>query len=95
MEHGTRIGQGRHIFQTALLDFVAGCPADLPPRMVAMFRDMAEELYAEIKAVAATNEVVSLLLEISGVGSAIASALVVAVSTGNSSAKRPGSDCKA
>jgi transposase len=97
MERGIRIGQGRHVFQRALSGLIADCPEDLSPRMIAMFRDMAEELDAvndqiaaldaEIKALARANEDMCRLTEIPGVGPAIASALVAAIGTGSSFAK--------
>ncbi|HCQ67309.1 MAG TPA: IS110 family transposase [Rhodobacteraceae bacterium] len=97
MEHGVRVGTGRHVFQKELMRLAAEGAADLSTRMLSMLSDMAIELGTingrvdaidtEIKSLAKADADMQRLMEIPGVGPTIASALVAAVGTGRSFAK--------
>lgn len=91
MERGISIGTGRHVFQKALKMLPGKTELDLSPRMIAMFESMASELAGlnqqiscldrEIRSIAQHDDDMCRLMEIPGVGPAIASALVAAVGT--------------
>ena len=91
MERGISIGTGRHVFQKALKMLTSKTEIDLSPRMIVMFESMASELAAlnkqisgldqEIRSTAQHDNDMRRLMEIPGVGPAIASALVAAVGT--------------
>ena len=97
MECGIRIGTGRHVFEKALTGLTTDFRGDLSPRMVRLLSDMAEELAAinqqlaaldrEIRAIARKDADMRRLMEIPGIGPAIASALVAALGTGSSFGK--------
>lgn len=97
IERGIRAGTGHHVFQKEPARMAAEGAADLSPRMLLLVTDMASELDvindrvaaidAEIKALARTDADMQRLMEIPGIGPAIATALVAAVGTGSSFGK--------
>jgi transposase len=91
-ERGVRIGTSRQVFQRALGELIGDPSKQLSSAMTAILSDMAEELSAinnrvaeldrEIAAHARRNADMRRLMEISGIGPTIASALVAAVGDG-------------
>lgn len=97
MERGIRVGQGRHVFQRALLQMLEESNADISSRIQALITDMATELGelnsriaafdCEIRELSQRDPAMKRLTEIPGIGPMIASALVAAVGDGRAFAK--------
>ena len=92
MERGVRIGSGRHVFQKALAKLADRTESDLSGRMLEMFEAMTAELAvineqaagpdAKIKSIARKDDDMCRLMEITGVGPTIATALIAAIGGG-------------
>ncbi len=97
MDRGIQVAKGRHAFEKALSAFLAEDPACVSTSMLDLLRDSAEELRllnlridritVSLEATAKTDEAVTRLTGIPGIGVLTASALVAAIGDGRAFSK--------